>query len=76
MSNMSYCRFTNTRGDLEDCLNAIEMEDKLSDFEAQAGKRLFKAFLTFCRDRDIIDSYDGDAIDDMFQSLMEHEDAE
>lgn len=76
MSNMSYCRFTNTRGDLEDCLNAIEMGDKVSDFEAQAGKRMFKAFLTFCRDRDIIDTYDAEAVDDMFQSLMERRDDE
>lgn len=71
MSNMSYCRFTNTRGDLEVCLNAIEMEEDLSSSEAQAGKSMFKAFLTFCRDRDIIDTYDAEAVDDMFQSLME-----
>lgn len=34
MSNMSYCRFTNTRSDLNDCLDAIREDKRLSDVEA------------------------------------------
>jgi len=46
MSNMSYCRFQNTLGDLEDCRDAIDSaingdeEDKLSRQEANALIRM------------------------------------
>jgi hypothetical protein len=44
MSNMSYCRFQNTLGDLFDCQEALdngELEDgQLSDEEERAAKRL------------------------------------
>ena len=40
MSNMSYCRFENTAGDLGDCIDAIrDWEDEckdLSDYEVRA----------------------------------------
>lgn len=50
MSNMSYCRFTNTRSDMDDCLNALCRDERLSAMEARAGRNMFKEFLTFCRD--------------------------
>jgi hypothetical protein len=42
MSNMSYCRFENTAGDLSDCLEALENEglDTLSRSEKLAAKQL------------------------------------
>lgn len=51
MSNMSYCRFQNTCGDLSDCADALEslfntaryaddQEEALSDDELRAAKRL------------------------------------
>lgn len=68
--NMSYCRFTNTGADLGDCLDTIRRGDeKLSDFEADAGKRMFREFLTFCRDYDIIDSYNSEVINELFDSI-------
>lgn len=70
MPNMSYCRFTNTSADLEDCLDSIRRDEKLSDFEVRAGKRMFKEFLTFCRDYDIIEDYDREIVDDLFDSLQ------
>ena len=38
MSNMSYCRFKNTLGDMEDCIEAIEQGEtkELSDTEQEA----------------------------------------
>lgn len=30
MANMSYCRFQNTRQDMEDCLDALRNEKRLS----------------------------------------------
>ena len=41
MANMSYCRFHNTQLDLEDCIEAIRNEERLSSDEAKAGRHLF-----------------------------------
>lgn len=70
--NMSYCRFTNTSTDPGDCLDTIRRGDeRLSDFEAAAGKRMFREFLAFCRDYDIIDNFDGKAVEAIFQEMTE-----
>ena len=37
MSNMSYCRFENTYGDLKDCVEALE-ENKLEDLSDRERK--------------------------------------
>lgn len=71
MSNMSYCRFTNTRSDLADCIQALREDTSLSDFEVSAGKSMFREFLTFCRDADIIDDFDHDRINDLFDERKE-----
>lgn len=73
MSNMSYCRFTNTSGDLEDCLDAIRQDKRISDYEARAGRNMFREFLAFCRDYDIIDDYDGELVDSLFCNLTERD---
>lgn len=41
MSNMSYCRFTNTLGDLQDCFDHIDDED-LSEMEKQSRDEIIK----------------------------------
>lgn len=41
MSNMSYCRFTNTLSDLRDCNDHLSDGD-LSEAEEQARQRLIK----------------------------------
>lgn len=74
MANMSYCRFQNTRRDAEDCLDALRDEKRLSTDEAKAGHRMFDDILDFCRDMDIIDSYDGEALEALFDGLTEKED--
>ena len=74
MSNMSYCRFTNTRRDMEDCLEALRDEKPLSDFEVRAGKAMFKDILEVCQAYGIIDAFDGDEIDRLFDNLLEKED--
>lgn len=43
--NMSYCRFQNTLGELEDCLDHFE-DDDLSELEARARK----CIIQICRD--------------------------
>jgi len=41
---MSYCRFENTVGDMNDCLNAIEDREvnDLSDYELRALKKFLE----------------------------------
>lgn len=73
MSNMSYCRFTNTRNDLEDCLEAIRADKRLSDTEAKAGRWMFDDFLSFCREYGIIDSYDQETLRSLFDGMTEKE---
>jgi hypothetical protein len=41
MSNMSYCRFENTQGDLRDCLRHI-LDDDLSESETEARDGLIR----------------------------------
>jgi hypothetical protein len=44
MPNMSYCRFENTLGDLQDCYDNLDDtgEGELSDSETKARKRLIE----------------------------------
>jgi len=43
MSNMSYCRFENTAGDLRDCLdNWDSLDDLSSDWEYGARKEIWE----------------------------------
>jgi hypothetical protein len=53
MSNMSYCRFENTLGDLRDCYDHID-EDLTSDHEIKARKRMIE----LCKR--IVDDYGED----------------
>ena len=41
-----------------------------------AGIRLFKEFLDFCRDYDIVSGYDGETVDVLFNGLKEKEEDE
>lgn len=74
MANMSYCRFQNTRRDVEDCLDALRDEKRLSTDEAKAGRWMFDDILDFCRDMGIIDSYDTGMLEALFDGLTESED--
>jgi hypothetical protein len=56
MSNMSYCRFHNTRGDLADCVEALNDREPLSASEAKEAARLAE----LCRE--YLDAYDPDDI--------------
>lgn len=47
MSNMSYCRFENTLGDLRDCYHALREGERLSLTEFKAAQELFRLCTTF-----------------------------
>lgn len=73
MSNMSYCRFTNTRTDLNDCLDSLRHDERMSEMEVREGRNMFEEFLTFCQVYGIIDDYDGQLVMRLFQNLKERE---
>lgn len=74
MANMSYCRFRNTRSDMEDCLEALDCGRRLSKDEAKAGYRMFDDILSFCRNNGIIESYDCGELEALFDGLIGEED--
>lgn len=74
MANMSYCRFRNTRDDLNDCLDALREGKLLSKDEAKAGRWMFEEFLDFCRENCIIDGYHADEVEGLFDDQTEEED--
>lgn len=74
MANMSYCRFHNTRLDLQDCLDAISDCASTSVHEVKTGRRMFDDFLSFCQENGIIDSYDMEAVEAMFEGMVERYD--
>ena len=76
MANMSYCRFRNTRYDLSECLDALCEGDNISYEEVRAGKRMFRDFLNFCRDNGIIDGFDEEEMEVMFDNLEGGDDDE
>ncbi len=51
MSNMAYCRFENTVGDLEDCYDHLNDED-LSEHEAKARIRLINLCIDIAKEQD------------------------
>lgn len=60
MGNMSYCRFENTYGELQDCYGALGKKslDELSKTEKKYAKKLIK----MCRDiaDDFLDDEDDE----------------
>ena len=46
MSNMSYCRFENTVGDVKDCTSAVRRQETLSEWELPKAKEMLQA----CKD--------------------------
>ena len=50
MANMSYCRFENTFHDLQDCSEAMEEGDDLSESEARFRKELIALCVSIARE--------------------------
>ena len=84
MSNMSYCRFQNTKGDLQDCYEAFQEavlnnseQDKLSRNEAAAFVEMIETMRNFINDigtyaeTDIDDIYNIASLKEAFPELMD-----
>ena len=60
MANMSYCMFYNTRHDLEDCIEALEMGKALSEEEKDECERMFARVIDYLVCEDIVTENDGE----------------
>ena len=76
MSNMSYCRFENTIGDLRDCVEAIEEGKPLSEREARFAKKMVqvcKDYLAAVKDNGIVAEDEDEESDDEYDDTDPHD---
>lgn len=76
MANMSYCRFRNTKADMEDCLDALKDREELSKEEFGACKRMLKDIVEFLVDEGIVeDDYEElkERLQDFFDDISVEE---
>ena len=67
MANMSYCRFENTLGDLNDCVEALNNNNVSSDREKIKAKGLLKLMAEFVTEEGLVNEegeVDYDAIEE------------
>ena len=65
MANMSYCRFQNTLGDFEDCLDALDSEKAMSDDEQRA------AFWLIQKARELAERFEDYSDEEIREKLSE-----
>lgn len=75
MANMSYCRFHNTRMDMNDCINALERaewgEITISEDEIRQCKYMFDSIMEYFDNKGILDENSWDAYEEWKESLDE-----
>ena len=75
MANMSYCRFHNTRLDMDDCIGALKRaewdDEKISKEEIRYCKMMFDTIIGYLDDEGLIDEFDYDAYEEWQNNLDE-----
>ena len=75
MANMSYCRFHNTRLDMDDCIEALKKaewdDEKISKEEIRYCKMMFDTIIGYLDDEGLIDEFDYDAYEEWQNNLDE-----
>ena len=75
MANMSYCRFHNTRLDMDDCIEALKRAEwdgeKISKEEVRCCKMMFDTIIGYLDDEGLIDEFDYDAYEEWQNNLDE-----
>jgi len=72
MSNLSYCRFHNTKGDLEDCLSVFEDYETIhSESEQNSAQHIFERIGQFLEDQNLIEELPSDFIDRIKEMIKE-----
>ena len=65
--NMHYCRFRNTRRDLQECLMAIAEGERLDWEEHRAAENMLMDTIEFLQDMGISETYDRDELDKLMK---------
>ena len=73
MANMHYCRFRNTRSDLDVCLEAMADRGQISEEECEAARAMMESLLGFMEAEGIVDGYDEDALEELLADIAEEE---
>ena len=74
MANMSYCRFRNTKIDLNDCLTTLYDGERLSGDEWRACNGMFKEFLNFCFEVGILEENQDEVLERLADYMIEEVD--
>ena len=75
MANMSYCRFNNTRIDIEDCIEALREaewgDNKISEDEIGYCRMMFDNIIDYLDEEGLIDGFDWDRYSRWKEKLIE-----
>jgi hypothetical protein len=74
MVSMSYCRFRNTLQEIENCLNALDEREHISENEQEAAQAMFYKIITWLHENDVIVLDDNDSpyhIDEILEQCTE-----
>lgn len=75
MANMSYCRFNNTRIDIEDCIEALREaewgDNKISEDEIGYCRMMFDNIIDYLDEEGLLDNFDWDIYSRWKEKLIE-----
>jgi hypothetical protein len=75
MANMSYCRFANTRRDMEDCIDALReaewSEERISEDEIGYCRMMFDNIIDYLDEEGLINEFDWDKYSRWKEKLIE-----
>lgn len=75
MANMSYCRFNNTRIDMENCIDALREAEfgdyKISEDEIGYCRMMFDDIIDYLDEEGLLDNFDWDIYSRWKEKLIE-----
>lgn len=75
MANMSYCRFNNTKIDIEDCIEALREaewgDNKISEDEIGYCRMMFDNIIDYLDEEGLLDNFDWDIYSRWKEKLIE-----
>lgn len=73
MANMHYCRFRNTKIDLDVCIEAMADREQISEEECAAARAMIESMLGFLEAEGIVDGYDEEELEKLLADIAEEE---
>lgn len=75
MANMTYCRFANTRTDVEDCIDTLReaewSEERISEDEIGYCRMMFDNIIDYLDEEGLINEFDWDKYSRWKEKLIE-----